>query len=205
MHIWSDALGGGRTMSKLSWIAESRFGGDTRAAMSALGLKRLRDDLPDAIVMDAIEPYSGAGIDTVPKSPTPEISGTNSEEAPSKPGLLVWAESDDYRSQLKEEIVRQFVRKNATDYLREMEVKESWTPPMEEDDFSLILQSDIPELQYAIQDVLPENGNAILFAQFKSGKTTFILELVRALCDREPFLGRFSVNTTGNVALLNEA
>lgn len=201
MHIWSDALGGGRTMSKLSWVAESRFGGDNRAAMEALGLKRLRD-VPNLIAMD-IETYEPGEIDTIPKSQTPETHGTNSEGSARKSGLLAWAESEDYQERLSEEIIRQFLRKNATDYLREMEVKESWTPPLEESDFSLLLQSDIPELKYAIEDVLPENGNSILFAQFKSGKTTFILELVRALCDGEPFLGRFAVNTSGNVALWN--
>lgn len=200
MHIWSDALGGGRTMSKLSWIAESRFSGDNRAAMEALGLQRLRD-VPNVVAMD-MEVYEPGEID-VPKSQTPETHGGNSEGIARKSGLLAWAESEDYQLKLSEEIIRQFVRKNATDYLREMEVKESWTPPLEESDFSLLLQSDIPELSYAIEDILPENGNAILFAQFKSGKTTFILEVVRALCDGEKFLDRFKVNTEGNVALWN--
>lgn len=202
MHIWSDALGGGRTMSKLSWISESRFGGDTRAAMEALGLRRMKDAVPDLLAMD-LEVYEPGEIDNSPKSPMPETSGGNSETAASNTGLLAWAESDAYREQFSLEVIRQFVRQNATDYLREMQVKKSWTPPLEEADFSLLLQSDIPELQYAIEDILPENGNAILFAQFKSGKTTFILELVRALCDGEQFLGRFNVNTTGNVALWN--
>lgn len=201
MHIWSDALGGGRTLSKLSWISEVRFGGDTRAAMEALGLKRLRD-VPNVLAMD-METYEPGELDTIPKSPTPENTGGNSEGTARKSGLLAWAESEDYQERLSEEIVRQFLRKNATDYLREIEVKESWTPPLDEDDFSLILQSDIPELKYAIEDILPENGNAILFAQFKSGKTTFILEVVRALCDGEQFLDRFKVNTSGNVALWN--
>lgn len=201
MHIWSDALGGGRTMSKLSWVSESRFGGDTRAAMDALGLRKLRD-VPNVIAMD-LELYEEGEITDVPKSQMPGTHGGNSEGGARKSGLLAWAESEDYQERLSEEIIRQFVRKNAGDYLREMEVKESWSPPLDESDFSLILQSDIPELKYAIDSVLPENGNAILFAQFKSGKTTFILEVLRALIDGEPFLGRFAVNTTGNVALWN--
>lgn len=202
MHIWSDALGGGRTLSKLSWIAENRFGGDTRAAMESLGLKRLRD-VPNVL---EIEPYEGGELDD-PKSQMPGTHGGNSEVPSSssagKSGLLAWAESEDYRERLSEEIVRQFVRKNATDYIREMEVKATWNPPSEEADFSLLLQSPISEVQYAIEDILPMNGNAILFAQFKSGKTTFILEVIRALCDGDQFLGRFSVNTSGNVALWN--
>lgn len=201
MHIWSDALGGGRTLSKLSWISESRFGGDTRAAMEALGLKRL-STVPNVLAMD-MEVYEPGEIDTVPKSQTPETHGGNSEGSARKSGLLAWAESEDYQEKFSQEVIRQFVHQNAKDYLREMEVKESWTPPLDESDFSLLLQTEIPELKYAIEDILPENGNAILFAQFKSGKTTFILEVVRALCDKEQFLGRFNVNTDGNVALWN--
>lgn len=205
MHIWSDALGGGRTLSKLSWISESRFGGDTRAAMSALGLRRLRE-VPDVIAMD-VDVYESRELDSVPKSSVPETAGTNSEPSPErnagKPGLLAWAETDEYRQRLSQEIINQFVRKNATDYIREMEVKESWNPPLDESDFSVLLQTGVPEIRFAIEDVLPENGNAILFAQYKSGKTTFILEVVRALCDGEQFLDRFDVNTDGNVALWN--
>lgn len=199
MHIWSDALGGNRTMSKLSWISESRFGGDTRAAMSALGLRRLRD-VPDIGL--ELDMYND------PKVSSPEISGGSYEEsdavtAPAKSGLSQWAESEDYKERLSEEIIRQFVRKNATDYIREMEVKEGWTPPLEEADFSQLLLNPIPEIEYAIEDVLTLNGNACVFAQFKSGKTTFILECVRALCDGSPFLGRYEVRTSGNVALWN--
>lgn len=197
MHIWSDALGGGRTLSKLSWIAESRFGGNVREAMESLGLRKLRQT-PD-LGFD-VEVYED------PKSPTPVAHGGSSDvETGQRPrsGLSAWAETEDYRERLSEEIIRQFVRKNATDYLREMEVKDSWLPPTDEDDFSLRLQNPAPGIKYAIEDVLPMNGNAMIFAQYKSGKTTFILECVRALADGDLFLGRYAVNTSGRVALWN--
>jgi hypothetical protein len=197
MHIWSDALGGGRTMSKLSWITESRFGGDVRAAMSTLGIQRLHSG-PD-LSLD-LEMYD-------PKSPTPEINGGNSETGqrdvtvqPRKSNLEIWMETDEYRKDLGEEIARQFLRSKATKYIREMEVRQSWTPPDDEDDFSIRLLNPPQGLQYAIEDVLPMRGNAMLSAQFKAGKTTFIMECIRALCDGEPFLGRFNVNTSGRVA-----
>jgi AAA domain-containing protein/bifunctional DNA primase/polymerase-like protein len=196
MHIWSDALGGGRTLSKLSWIAESRYGGDMRAAMRGLGLRRLRD-VPD-ISLD-LERYESV---TSPKSPTPETHGTNSDQ-PSKPGLLVWAESADYQERFSDEVIRQYVRKNATEYLREMDVREAWSPPTGESDFSILMDLPDSEIRYAIEDVLPMNGNAIVFAQFKSGKTTFILEVVRSLVDGDKFLGRFDVYTSGRVGLWN--
>jgi hypothetical protein len=197
MHIWSDALGGGRTLSKLSWIAEARFGGNVRDAMNYLGLRKLRD-MPD-IGLD-LEVYES------PKAQTPETLGTNSDastgERP-RSAFQQWTASEDYRERLSDEILRQFVRKNATDYLREMEVKESWLPPTEEDDFSLRLLNPSPGVKYAIEDVLPMNANAMISAQYKSGKTTFILECVRALADGGQFLGRYDVNTSGRVALWN--
>lgn len=200
MHIWSDALGGGRTMSKLSWIAESRFGGDVRTAMETLGLKRLVDT-PD-LSMD-IEVYD-------PKSPTSDTSGGSSEtdqsssvKPPQKSRLEEWTETPGYIDRLSEEIARQYVRDKAVKYLRELEVKQSWLPPDDEDDFSIRLLNPPPGLQYAIEDVLPMRGNAMLSAQFKAGKTTFIMACIRALCDGEPFLGRFNVNTSGRVAFWN--
>lgn len=202
MHIWSDALGGGRTLSKLSWITESRFGGDTRAAMSALGISRLRETVDLSRDLDV--------YDAGPKSPMPEINGSNSETGQSEAHeidgaptsqLDMWKKSDDYRSRFSEELIRQVVRTDATKYLREIEVKESWLPPDDEDDFSLRLLNPPPGLQYAIEDVLPLRGNAMISAMFKAGKTTFMLEVVRALCDGTPFLGRYAVNTTGRVAM----
>lgn len=197
MHIWSDALGGGRTMSKLSWIAESRFGGDVRTAMETLGLKRLRDT-PD--LSRDLEIYD-------PKSPTPESNGGNSETGqsdvtePQKVSALdEWKQTLDYRERLSEEISRQIIREAAKKYVREVEVRNEWSPPEDEDDFSIRLLNPPQGIQYAIDDVLPVRGNAMLSAQYKSGKTTFIMEVIRALCDGEPFLGRFNVNTTGRVA-----
>jgi hypothetical protein len=143
----------------------------------------------------------------------PVNDGTNSEPAQSdgehptadqpKSKIELWKETPHYRDLFSEELIRQVVRKDATDYLRELEVKESWLPPTEEDDFSLLLLNPPPGIQYAIEDVLPMRGNAMLSAQFKAGKTTFILECVRALADGVPFLGRYDVNTSGRVALWN--
>jgi hypothetical protein len=47
---------------------------------------------------------------------------------------------------------------------------------------------------YRIDQVAPKQGNIILSAQFKAGKTTLVNNLVRSLVDSDPFLGRFTVH-----------
>jgi AAA domain/Bifunctional DNA primase/polymerase, N-terminal len=48
---------------------------------------------------------------------------------------------------------------------------------------------------YRIEQLAPTDGRVILSAQFKAGKTTIVGNLMRALTDGDPFLGRFTVNT----------
>lgn len=59
-------------------------------------------------------------------------------------------------------------------------------------------------VRYAVEDLLPAGGNALLAAQYKSGKTTLVMNLLRAYADDEPFLGRFRVTPgTGRIAFFN--
>lgn len=60
------------------------------------------------------------------------------------------------------------------------------------------------ETDWALPGLLPAFGNATLTASFKSGKTTVMGDLVRAVCDGQPFLGRFNpAPLTGTIALWN--
>lgn len=61
LHAWSDALrwGGRETVSKLTYVAHTRYGGDTRAAMDALGIER-RVTLPE---LDDLGPVPEGGQD----------------------------------------------------------------------------------------------------------------------------------------------
>lgn len=57
---------------------------------------------------------------------------------------------------------------------------------------------------YRIADLWPAGGNVVLAAQFKAGKTTMRDNLIRSVCDGEPFLGSFPVAPPeGRVALLD--
>ena len=54
----------------------------------------------------------------------------------------------------------------------------------------LLAQPD-PELVYRLEGLWPQHGRALLAAQFKSGKTTLVGNLIRSLVDETPFLGTF--------------
>lgn len=64
----------------------------------------------------------------------------------------------------------------------------------------------LPEepVTYAVQDILPTRGNALLTAAFKSGKTTLVTNLLRSYADGDPFLGRFTVTPgAGRIGIFN--
>src|SRR5262249_45885098 len=57
---------------------------------------------------------------------------------------------------------------------------------------------------HRIEGLAPLGGRVILSAQWKAGKSTVLGNLLRSLADRDPFLGRFAVNTpAGGVVLID--
>lgn len=59
-------------------------------------------------------------------------------------------------------------------------------------------------VSYAVEDLLPSGGNALLAASYKAGKTTLVTNLLRAYADNQPFLGRFQINPgPGRIAIFN--
>lgn len=59
-----------------------------------------------------------------------------------------------------------------------------------------------PEHQWAVKDMLPAGGNVVIAAAQKTGKTTMVNHLAKALVDDVPFLGEFKTEP-GRVAFLN--
>lgn len=58
--------------------------------------------------------------------------------------------------------------------------------------------------EFRITDLLPAGGRVVLSAQRKTGKTTFVTNLVRCLADGGMFLDRFPMHrTTGRIVLLD--
>lgn len=59
LRVWSDAMGAG-TMSKLSYVAKFRHGGDMGSAMRELGIETRNDDGDDLFVLGDISPKGDA-------------------------------------------------------------------------------------------------------------------------------------------------
>lgn len=58
------------------------------------------------------------------------------------------------------------------------------------------------ETAYCIEGLAPAGGRVLTSAQYKAGKTTIVNNLVRSMADKEPFLGRFAVNTPASRIVL---
>jgi hypothetical protein len=58
---------------------------------------------------------------------------------------------------------------------------------------TLLAEPDSP-VQYRIDQLAPAEGRTMLSAQYKSGKTVLVDNLVRSLADGDDFLGRFTVS-----------
>ena len=59
------------------------------------------------------------------------------------------------------------------------------------------------DAQYRITDLLPVGGRALLVAQYKTGKTTLVANLLRSLVDGHKFLHRFNVTPVNRVVLID--
>ncbi|MBF6428678.1 AAA family ATPase [Nocardia cyriacigeorgica] len=57
----------------------------------------------------------------------------------------------------------------------------------------IFLGESLPDEDWVIEGLLHNQGKALLSAQMKAGKSTMMLELIRALTTGTPFLGRFRV------------
>jgi hypothetical protein len=66
---------------------------------------------------------------------------------------------------------------------------------------ALLAEPDIPT-RFLIDDVAPNDSRIILSAQYKAGKTIIVGNLLRALADVDPFLGRFQVNSVSSRIVL---
>jgi hypothetical protein len=201
MHVWSDALGGDRSVTKLDFYAESKE--ITRSqAMDRLGLVKIRT-ANELAVIDAF--YD------LPKASSPVTDGVTSDleehaedqDEESVTGALDWTQDPELVQRIKERAFDLYVNQRAREFLDEVVIGQKWTPPDEEDDLRLLLEQPAIEQAYAIEDVLTLHGNAMISASFKAGKTTLVLECVRALADQVPFLGTYQVRTSGRVGLWN--
>ena len=66
----------------------------------------------------------------------------------------------------------------------------------------LLDESDEP-VRWRIETLWPEGGRVILSAQQKSGKTTFVGNVLRSLADGDPFLGKYATEPVQRVTVID--
>jgi hypothetical protein len=105
---------------------------------------------------------------------------------------------------LAAEIQQQRIRKLAREHLRDEDNLAKFKLPEIHDNLTIELLQPDEEAKYLINEVFPTGGNITLTAEYKSGKTTLINNVVKSLVDDQPFLGKYGVNDhDGNVVIFN--
>lgn len=108
-----------------------------------------------------------------------------------------------YQAQVAEEARRLRVRADADRIVRQERAGALPPPSLTRLDEFLAIP-DEPET-YRVAEIMPAASRVVLAAQWKAGKTTMRDNLVRALVDGEPFLGRFPVTPfAGRVVILDD-
>lgn len=110
----------------------------------------------------------------------------------------------DFDTDVNEAVYRIEVREAARQKHASKNVPEDLGLP--EAGWSLQQELELPRLEevYRIDQMHPTGGNVLLVAAYKSGKTTLTLNLLRALADGLPFLGKYEVDPfPGNIAVFN--
>lgn len=97
----------------------------------------------------------------------------------------------EYLMQLRKSRVNAAVRDQIAREKVEREAAKVALPDFEQGDF--FLQQKITDEEWLIDGLLHHQGKALLSAQMKAGKSTMMLEIIRALTSGTEFLGRFKV------------
>jgi hypothetical protein len=105
---------------------------------------------------------------------------------------------------LAHEIESQKVRKTARQLLQNEDNLAKFKLPEIHDNLTIELQQPDEEAKYLINELFPTGANISLTAEYKSGKTTLINNIVKALADNQPFLDRYGINDHDrNIVIFN--
>jgi hypothetical protein len=111
---------------------------------------------------------------------------------------------DRHATAVATELARQRASREARKLLDQEEAAATFRIPPSRPTLADELKIPPKPVAYAIDELLPAGGNALLTAQYKAGKTSVVNDLLRAYCDSIPFLGRFTVNPgPGRIAVFN--
>ena len=119
-------------------------------------------------------------------------------------GEIIDPNNERFSLLLAHEIESQKVRKTARQLLLDEDNLAKFKLPEIHANLTIELQQPDEEAKYLINELFPTGGNITLTAEYKSGKTTLINNIVKALADDEPFLGRYGINDHDrNIVIFN--
>jgi hypothetical protein len=123
----------------------------------------------------------------------------------SRPRVRTRARSDPRWSRDVDRVVRQLqVQEAARNRISAERDRQALELPRAGETLAHELAAPERPVRYTVEQLHPQGANSLLVAQYKTGKTTLLLNLVQALADEEPFLGHFPVRRPrGRLAYLN--
>lgn len=129
-------------------------------------------------------PFPDQGPPPDPGRGPSEYQGTSDQQDPDDP--------DTFEALVAGQMRLMRVRREAKQRLDDQERPPPALPPVKSLD-TLLAEPDAP-IQYRIDQLAPAEGRIMLCAQYKSGKTVLVDNLVRSLTDGDDFLDRFMVS-----------
>lgn len=105
-------------------------------------------------------------------------------------------EAEDDRNDLQRDAEKQVRRWDIIDRAKQIKAHRSFLPPPDELSvyFSDRLSQPVREVRYLIEGLASVRDNITITGQYKTGKTLFVCNLVRALVEGEDFLDQFPVD-----------
>ena len=209
LHVWTDnppeflaeamRETGKRTFTKLEYIAWRDHGGANHLAMRDLDLEFLGNGDEQAEVdalLDGLVSGTGEAPDrSDPGDPVPP--GTTAGDDPDDDLPDEFAELR-ANPKLKREVAQLHLREQARtwyDRLRNHGPREELKSRIKAaTDRLSTVPDDEDEVPWRIADLWQQGQTVLLSAQYKAGKTTLVLNVIRSLVDGKPFLGQFDTD-----------
>lgn len=223
LHLWTDnppdfiaayrRATGKSSMSKLQYVAWRDFGGDTSAAMHALGIQsgsaepEMTDDEIFAAAREAMAAQGkerGSGDSEPLPPPDPDTGDESTDDKETDNPEESWWQSQvsgypaAVQGLIRSEFTRTLAREGAQairEALRAREAEAGRGQRVDEFEISAAELAVMPHIEpeWVVEGLLEVGQLALLAAPAKAGKTTLAGNLLRSLSYGEPFLGQFPV------------
>lgn len=111
---------------------------------------------------------------------------------------------DPWETAVEEQATKRLVQLEGDHRARQRRSAGLFTPPPFIDDLRTQLLKPDPVIEWTIGNLHSVGGNTTITAGYKTGKTTLVMNLIKALADQEPFLGEHKVRAfDGRIAYWN--